>query len=212
MCNHYIKTHAIYNSTIAYRDYSYYVVNCNLEYCIRITGITNINPNSVTTTVDQETSITFTCEAEWIRGVPNSLIPDRFCELVLSLDVESAENLTRQLGLSLEWEIDGTGPFISTDALTPTLIQRGIIITTTCSFNAEQVLHILDLELGDQESCEHNLTPDMIPRCTSIINITRQATNSNVQLQCSVQPSHDQCDDGEYMRTSERVYLQLQGM
>ena len=178
-----------------------------------ITGITN-EPNSVTTTVtaDYETNVTFTCKAEWIRGVPNSLIPDRFCELVLSLDIESAENLTRRLGLSLEWEIDGTGPFISTEALTPTLIQRGITITTTCTFNAERLLHILDLEPGDERFCECNLTPDMIPNCTSTMNITRQTANSNVQLQCSVQPSHDQCADGEYMSTSRRVYLQLQGM
>ena len=169
-----------------------------------IAGITN-EPTSITTTVDQESSVTFVCEAEWTRS---SRIRDRICEFV-SLDFESPENLTKQLGLSLEWEIDGSGPFNSTEALTPTLIQRGITISTTCLFNADRLFYIL--EPGSESFCEDNFSPDVVPHCTSIINITRQVANSNVQLRCSVQPSHEDCADGEYKWTSGSVNLQLQG-
>ena len=175
-----------------------------IRFCIA--GIIN-EPNSVTTTVDQESSETFICEAAWLRiGFADSIC---FCEFS-SLDFESPEDLTRQLGLSLEWEIDGTGSFISTEALTPTLIQRGITISTTCIFNAEQLFHLLDP--NNERVCEQSITIDMIPRCTSTINITRQVANNNIRLQCSVQPSDDQCEDGEYKRTSTSVALQLQGM
>jgi hypothetical protein len=167
-------------------------------------GITN-EPNSVATTVDQGSSVAFTCEAEWTWGG----IAERLCELLSSLNFESPDNLTRQLGLSLEWEIDGNGPFNSTEALTPTLIQRGItIISTNCTFNAEQLFHIL--EPDNERFCEQSTIRDVLPHCTSIINITRQVVNSNVQIQCSVQPSHE-CADGEYMSASRSVMLQLQG-
>lgn len=114
----------------------------------------------------------------------------------------------------MEWEIDGTGSFNSTEALTPTLIQRGITISTTCTFNAEQLFHLLELEQDNERVCEQTLSInlDMIPHCTSIINITRQVANSNMRLQCSVQPSGEQCEDGEHKRTSTSVMLQLQGM
>ncbi len=164
----------------------------------------------MTTTVDQESSVTFICEAEWFR-IRN---PERrICELLSSLNYESPENLIRQLGLSLEWEIDGTGPFNQTEALTRTLIQRGItIISTNCTFNAEQLFHIL--EPDNERFCEQSIIRDTLslPHCTSIINIARQVVNSNVQIRCSVQPSHE-CADGEtqYMSTSRSVMLQLQG-
>ena len=172
----------------------------NVRFCIA--GIID-EPNSVATTVDQESCVTFTCVAAWLR----IRIADRFCQFS-SLDFESPEDLIRQLGLSLEWEIDGTGSFNSTEALTPTLIQRGITISTTCIFNAEQLFHLLDP--NNERVCEQSITLDMIPRCTSTINITRQVANNNIRLQCSVQP--DQCEDGEYKRTSTSVTLQLQGM
>ena len=177
-----------------------------IRFCIA--GIID-EPNSVTTTVHQESSVTFTCKATWLRIQRFR----SFCEFS-SLDFESPEDLTRQLGLSLEWEIDQTGSFNSTDALTPTLMQRGITISTTCTFNAEQLFHLLELEPDNERACEQSITLGMIPRCMSIINITRQVANSNVRLQCSVQPSDDQCEDGEDVdkRTSTSVTLQLQGM
>ena len=174
-----------------------------------ITGITN-EPNSRTTTINQESNATFTCEAEWIRTFwPFSSIRDRFCQFI-SLDFESPENLTRQLGLSMEWEINGNGPFNSTEALTPTFIQQGITISTTCLFNADRLFYIL--EPRNERFCEDNFTPDVIPHCTSTININRNAENNNLELRCSVQPSHEECADGEYKRTSGSVVLQLQGM
>ena len=173
-----------------------------------ITEITN-EPNSRTTTINQVSNATFICEAEWIPLFRRFSIRDSFCQFI-SLDFESPENLTRQLGLSMEWEINGNGPFNSTEALTSTLIQRGITISTTCSFNADQLFYIL--EPRNERFCEDNFTPDVIPHCTSTININRAAENNNLQLRCSVQPSHEECADGKYKRTSGSVVLQLQGM
>lgn len=173
-----------------------------------ITEITN-EPNSRTTTINQVSNATFICEAEWIPLFRRFSIRDSFCQFI-SLDFESPENLTRQLGLSMEWEINGNGPFNSTEALTSTMIQRGITISTTCSFNADQLFYIL--EPRNERFCEDNFTPDVIPHCTSTVNINRAAENNNLQLRCSVQPSHEECTDDKYKRTSRSVVLQLQGM
>ena len=161
--------------------------------------------NSITTTVDRDqgSSVLFTREAEWLK---NSIEDHDFCNFV-SLDLESPENLTKQLGLSLEWEIDELGPFNSTEALTPALKQRGIFISTNCTFHAEQLFDILQ---GGENYCEDRIRNDLIPHCTSNISITRQIANRNVELQCSVRPL--QCEDDNFRDTSRGVNLQLQGM
>ena len=107
----------------------------------------------------------------------------------------------------MEWEIDGIRAFNSTEALTPALKERGIVISTTRIFKAERLFDIL---VGGENYCKERITSDLIPHWTSIISITRQAANSNVQLQCLVRPL--QCVDDRFLDTSSRVYLQLQGI
>lgn len=169
---------------------------------LKLSGISR-EPNSIVTTIDtnSESSVTLTCEGKWFRFNDD----DEVCDFVDRLDVESAESLAMLLGLSMEWRIHGLGPFNSTEALTPALSQRGIVISTTCTFNAEQLFHIL--QLGD---CRQHITPDLVPHCTSTMNISRQAANSNVRLQCSIEPS--QCANGRYKSNSNEAYLRLQGM
>ena len=145
-------------------------------------------------------------KAEWIsKDRPLSRLR-RFCNFV-DLNLESVENLTSQLGLSLEWEIDGIRAFNSIEVLTPALKEQGIVISTTRMFNAERLFDIL---IGGENYCEERINSDLIPHWTSTINISRQAANSNVQLQCLVRPL--QCIDDRFMDASSRVYLQLQGI
>ena len=156
------------------------------------------------TVVDENSHVTFSCEARWLRSERDS---SRYlCELA-SLNLESAEDLSTQLALAMEWEIDQMGPFNSSN-LTPTLTERGVVISKTCEFKTQELFSLF--ELGFQNCRERLEEIDITLQCTSVLNITRVAANRNVRLQCSVHPQN--CTNGRFIDRSSQFELMLQGM
>ena len=133
----------------------------------------------------------------------------RFCDFAdtTSINLTSQEALSVQFALTLEWEIDQMGPFNAT-SLNPSLIERGIVISTTCDFDSQQ---IYDLLVSGESSCRDRIRSmsNLSANCTSTLNVTRVAANSNVQLQCSVRPVL--CREEDIRERSSRVQLMLQG-
>ena len=165
----------------------------------------SVRPITKVTTVDKESAVTFSCEALLsIRSETG------FCLSLSNRRFESQEDLTMQLAMAIEWRIDQMGPFNSTESLTPALTERGLSISTNCLFDADRLFGFSQ----DESLCLDQLTSDIIPRCSSLLNITRVESNSNVQLQCSVRLL--QCSEREgsqlFMDTSSTVYLRLQGI
>ena len=160
-------------------------------------------PSSGVAAINQESNVTFTCEASWLRSDRQRL--DRFCRFS-EINLESEEAVSMQLALSLEWEIDQMGPFKSTESLTPALIQRGITISTTCMLCAEQVFEIFMLQ---QRDCEDRITADLLPYCTSDLIIPTVVANNNTNFRCSVRPL--QCTVDDYVDRSSTESLRLRG-
>ena len=157
------------------------------------------------TTLNKESPATFLCEASWPDK--RSFFGHQFCDFA-GIHFESEESLKVQVALAMEWRIDQMGPFNSTEELTSSLTEQGITITTTCSFDTMQLFDIL--KHGEDAICQERITSELIPRCTSVLNMTRVEGNNNVQLQCSVRPK--QCEENRFVDTSSTVYLRLQGL
>ena len=164
----------------------------------------SIRPITKVKTVDKESAVTFTCEALLSTRVGLK----RFCYDLIDLQEESQEDLTVQFAMAMKWIIDGMGPFNSTESLTPALTERGFSILTNCSFDAHQLFAFS----RNVSLCLHQLVSNMIPHCSSLLNITRVKSNSNVRLQCSVRLL--QCSEvsEHFIDTSPIAYLRLQGM
>ena len=184
------------------------------------TGIyVELNPSLVIKTVDNDSSVTFTCEAGWLgMGDDNGRSSNsqqllNFCNFADSetgVNLTSQEALSMQLALTLEWEIDQIGLFNAT-SLNPSLTERGIVISTTCDIDSQQ---IHDLLVRGESYCRNSIRSmsDLSAHCTSTLNVARVAANSNVQLQCSVRPVLCRDDSKEEIRErSSQVQLMLQG-
>ena len=181
---------------------NYFNVECELMFGM-FAGI-SVEPITRVTTVDKKSTATFSCVASW----PNRrsfLRRNRLCDLA-ELQFESQDALVMQLALAVEWKIDQMGPFNSTESLTSALTERGVSISTTCSLHSEELFDLLQ----DEDSCQDRIISDVLPHCVSLLNITREESNNNVRLQCSVRPL--QCEDGRFIDRSSVVYLRLQGM
>ena len=158
------------------------------------------------TVVDDNSHVTFSCEARWLRS-PGYYRRRALCELA-SLNLESAEDLATQLALAMEWEIDQMGPFNSSN-LTPTLTERGIVISKTCEFETQELFQLLEHGISYCRDRLYDIDTITL-QCTSVLNITRVAANSNVHLQCSVRPQN--CTDEWFIDRSSQFELMLQGM
>lgn len=170
-------------------------------------------PSETRTIVDEESNVTFSCEGAWGR---NWIWPwsfrkfTRFCDFAEDINLESADDLKIKLTLMMEWQIDGMRHSNSTE--NQVLTERGIEISTNCSFSDAAAAQLYDILSQGFSSCRERLTdnPELIPNCNSIISIKRVSANNNVQVRCSIRPQL--CLDDEFTDYSSSVYLRLQGL
>ena len=113
-----------------------------------------------------------------------------------------------KLTLMMEWQIDGMRHSNSTE--NHALTERGIEISTNCTFSDAATAQLYDILMQGSSFCRQRITDDLIPSCNSVISIKRVLANNNVQVQCSIRPQL--CLDDEFTDDSRSVYLRLQGM